>query len=74
MYTSVDKKGRDKEVEVHLDERDPVYMGLRGLELHKVSERIEREVSSRREKAVPTKKVCGCCLVESYLGVDVCSE
>lgn len=54
-YTTVDKKGRDKEVEVcsfrhataaylyvyvccqvHLDERDPVYIKLRGLELQKV--------------------------------------
>ena len=57
-YTTVDKKGRDKEVEVHLDERDPVFTKIRGLELVQVTAVIEADTKQRREKeAVAEKKV-----------------
>jgi hypothetical protein len=60
VYTSVDKKGRDKDVEVYLDERDPVYMNLRGLELHQVSDRIDRDVKVRKEATASSNKKVGC--------------
>ncbi len=50
-----DKKGRETESEVPLDERDPVFQQLRGLELTRVSERIEKEVAERARKDQQTK-------------------
>jgi hypothetical protein len=62
VHVKVDKKGREREVDVHLDERDPVYRALRGLELTQVSEKLERDINERqkREKAFKAKVLCLC--------------
>jgi hypothetical protein len=55
IYVRKDKRGREIESEVPLDERDPVFVQLRGLELRQVSERIEKEVSARDRKEKSSK-------------------
>jgi hypothetical protein len=73
VYTSVDKKGRDKDVEVYLDERDPVYMTLRGLELHQVSDRIDRDVKVRKEATAASNKKVLLWLSSWDLRIRVCA-
>ena len=61
VYNTVDRKGKDKQVEVHLDERDPVYVKLRGLELHHVTARLQADSQGlRASNTEAAKKVCMC--------------
>lgn len=50
LYKYIDKKNREKEMEIMLDECDCVYQELRYLEIMEISKKIEYEVNEQAKK------------------------